>query len=292
MLFRSCADAKTEDEKTGEKKEVDSAKEEMAGGSDRPHYSDIFADDDDDDDNPAEKKSGRAKLIVLDIIIVILVVVTLITAVMAFFPESAVASKLRKSFDQITSVMHSDRSEKNGNTSANTALPASPEASAADDTVAGQALKSLALTSADNITAISADDTLKFKDTYGVSASGFTDGEWPGDASAKKTSEKIVSTMIEYYSAYCERMNSGSDKVLSFIDNSSELYKQVEAITEGTDPHSISSLSFGDIVSEGNSYYSLVRVTDNIGGKETSSIYVVTLNDSMAVTAMTDVTSK
>ena len=87
-------------------------------------------------------------------------------------------------------------------------------------------------------------------------------------------------------------MNSGSDKVLSFIDNSSELYKQVEAITEGTDPHSISSLSFGDIVSEGNSYYSLVRVTDNIGGKETSSIYVVTLNDSMAVTAMTDVTSK
>ena len=287
-----CADAKTEDEKTGEKKEVDSAKEETAGGSDRPHYSDIFADDDDDDDNPAEKKSGRAKLIVLDIIIVILVVVTLITAVMAFFPESAVASKLRKSFDQITSVMHSDRSEKNGNTSANTALPASPEASAADDTVAGQALKSLALTSADNITAISADDTLKFKDTYGVSASGFTDGEWPGDASAKKTSEKIVSTMIEYYSAYCERMNSGSDKVLSFIDNSSELYKQVEAITEGTDPHSISSLSFGDIVSEGNSYYSLVRVTDNIGGKETSSIYVVTLNDSMAVTAMTDVTSK
>ena len=287
-----CADAKTEDEKTGEKKEVDSAKEETAGGSDRPHYSDIFADDDDDDDNPAEKKSGRAKLIVLDIIIVILVVVTLITAVMAFFPESAVASKLRKSFDQITSVMHSDRSEKNGNTSANTALPASPEASAADDTVAGQALKSLALTSADNITAISADDTLKFKDTYGVSASGFTDGEWPGDASAKKTSEKIVSTMIEYYSAYCERMNSGSDKVLSIIDNSSELYKQVEAITEGTDPHSISSLSFGDIVSEGNSYYSLVRVTDNIGGKETSSIYVVTLNDSMAVTAMTDVTSK
>ena len=97
---------------------------------------------------------------------------------------------------------------------------------------------------------------------YGVSASGFTDGEWPGDASAKKTSEKIISTMIEYYSAYCERMNSGSDKVLSFIDNSSELYKQVEAITEGTDPHSISSLSFGDIVSEGNSYYSLVRVTD------------------------------
>ena len=94
---------------------------------------------------------------------------------MAFFPESAVASKLRKSFDQITSVMHSDRSEKNGNTSANTALPASPEASAADDTVAGQALKSLALTSADNITAISADDILKFKDTYGVSASGFTD---------------------------------------------------------------------------------------------------------------------
>ena len=59
--------------------------------------------------------------------------------------------------------------------------------------------------------------------------------------------------MIEYYSAYCERMNSGSDKVLSFIDNSSELYKQVEAITEGTDPHSISSLSFGDIVSEANS---------------------------------------
>ena len=83
--------------------------------------------------------------------------------------------------------------------------------------------------------------------------------------------------MVSYYSSLLDRINSGSDTVLSLIDPDSQLYGTVSAISgDGVVKRGIDVLQFGSIrenTKEGNrDYYALIRVAETEEGKDGAEV--------------------
>ena len=135
---------------------------------------------------------------------------------------------------------------------------------------------------------------------YGVSglsdAADFIDTQFYTNDEGKTVnlSEELVGTTIEYFSSLVERMNNGDDAVLKLIDEESDLYKQVNAMSgDGSVTHEMSKLRIGELRGSDGKYFLIVKTTESTdGGEDEGSTRIVSLitgEKEARVTAVTDI---
>ena len=255
------------------------------------HYSDIFADDDVNvSDSGDEQKTGRWKIIVLDIVILILAIAVICSGILVFAKGSAPANKISQGISWVTEKF-SGSNDNSKDKSAKESENQDRKAKSMEDVVAA-AKKNYV-----NIDKAQYDSSLKFDKSkdYGISdlknAKKFEDSEL---SEGKMLSDAIVNLSLGYYSGLTDRINSGSDDVLKLIDEDSELYGHVKAITEGDEEHKIKEIKIGEIKGSDGKYYVIMQVTEGKSNasdtsKETKILSISSKGKNVKVTAVTDV---
>ena len=270
-------------------------KEEKSGDEDskaaKLHYRDIFANDDvNGGDSGDEQKTGRWKIIVLDIVILILAIAVICSGILVFAKGSAPANKISQGISWVTekfSGSNDSSKDKATNKSDNEG-----KQTKSMEYVVAAAKKNYV-----NIGKAQYDSSLKFDKSkdYGISelknAKKFKDGEF---SEGKMLSEAIVNLSLGYYSGLTDKINSGSDDVLKLIDEDSELYGHVKAITEGDEEHKIKEIKIGEIKGSDDKYYVIMQVTEGKADsssttKETKILSISSKGKKVKVTAVTDV---
>ena len=270
-------------------------KEEKSGDEDskaaKLHYRDIFANDDVNGGDPGdEQKTGRWKIIVLDIVILILAIAVICSGILVFAKGSAPANKISQGISWVTEKF-SGSNDSSKDKSTNKSDNEGKQTKSMEDVVAA-AKKNYV-----NIGKAQYDSSLKFDKSkdYGISelksAKKFKDGEF---SEGKMLSEAIVNLSLGYYSGLTDKINSGSDDVLKLIDEDSELYGHVKAITEGDEEHKIKEIKIGEIKGSDDKYYVIMQVTEGKADsssttKETKILSILSKGKKVKVTAVTDV---
>lgn len=270
-------------------------KEEKRGDEDskaaKLHYSDIFANDDvNGGDSGDEQKTGRWKIIVLDIVILILAIAVICSGILVFAKGSAPANKISQGISWVTEKF-SGSNDSSKDKVTNKSDNEGKKTKSMEDVVAA-AKKNYV-----NIGKAQYDSSLKFDKSkdYGISelksAKKFKDGEF---SEGKMLSEAIVNLSLGYYSGLTDKINSGSDDVLKLIDEDSELYGHVKAITEGDEEHKIKEIKIGEIKGSDDKYYVIMQVTEGKADsssttKETKILSISSKGKKVKVTAVTDV---
>lgn len=270
-------------------------KEEKSGDEDskaaKLHYRDIFANDDVNGGDPGdEQKTGRWKIIVLDIVILILAIAVICSGILVFAKGSAPANKISQGISWVTEKF-SGSNDSSKDKSTNKSDNEGKQTKSMEDVVAA-AKKNYV-----NIGKAQYDSSLKFDKSkdYGISelksAKKFKDGEF---SEGKMLSEAIVNLSLGYYSGLTDKINSGSDDVLKLIDEDSELYGHVKAITEGDEEHKIKEIKIGEIKGSDGKYYVIMQVTEGKSNasdtsKETKILSISSKGKNVKVTAVTDV---
>jgi len=270
-------------------------KEEKSGDEDskaaKLHYRDIFANDDVNGGDPGdEQKTGRWKIIVLDIVILILAIAVICSGILVFAKGSAPANKISQGISWVTEKF-SGSNDSSKDKSTNKSDNEGKQTKSMEDVVAA-AKKNYV-----NIGKAQYDSSLKFDKSkdYGISdlknAKKFEDSEF---SEGKMLSDAIVNLSLGYYSGLTDRINSGSDDVLKLIDEDSELYGHVKAITEGDEEHKIKEIKIGEIKGSDGKYYVIMQVTEGKSNasdtsKETKILSISSKGKNVKVTAVTDV---
>ena len=270
-------------------------KEEKSGDEDskaaKLHYRDIFANDDvNGGDSGDEQKTGRWKIIVLDIVILILAIAVICSGILVFAKGSAPANKISQGISWVTEKFSGSNDSSKDKTT-NKSDNEGKQTKSMEDVVAA-AKKSYV-----NIGKAQYDSSLRFDKSkdYGISelksAKKFKDGEF---SEGKMLSEAIVNLSLGYYSGLTDKINSGSDDVLKLIDEDSELYGHVKAITEGDEEHKIKEIKIGEIKGSDGKYYVIMQVTEGKADsssttKETKILSISSKGKKVKVTAVTDV---
>ena len=270
-------------------------KEEKCGDEDskaaKLHYRDIFANDDvNGGDSGDEQKTGRWKIIVLDIVILILAIAVICSGILVFAKGSAPANKISQGISWVTEKF-SGSNDSSKDKATNKSDNEGKKTKSMEDVVAA-AKKNYV-----NIDKAQYDSSLKFDKSkdYGISelksAKKFKDGEF---SEGKMLSEAIVNLSLGYYSGLTDKINSGSDDVLKLIDEDSELYGHVKAITEGDEEHKIKEIKIGEIKGSDDKYYVIMQVTEGKADsssitKETKILSISSKGKKVKVTAVTDV---
>lgn len=270
-------------------------KEEKSGDEDskaaKLHYRDIFANDDvNGGDSGDEQKTGRWKIIVLDIVILILAIAVICSGILVFAKGSAPANKISQGISWVTEKF-SGSNDSSKDKATNKSDNEGKQTKSMEDVVAA-AKKNYV-----NIGKAQYDSSLKFDKSkdYGISelksAKKFKDGEF---SEGKMLSEAIVNLSLGYYSGLTDKINSGSDDVLKLIDEDSELYGHVKAITEGNEEHKIKEIKIGEIKGSDDKYYVIMQVTEGKADsssttKETKILSISSKGKKVKVTAVTDV---
>lgn len=273
----------------------DKEKEEKSGDEDskaaKLHYRDIFANDDvNGGDSGDEQKTGRWKIIVLDIVILILAIAVICSGILVFAKGSAPANKISQGISWVTEKFSGSNDSSKDKTT-NKSDNEGKQTKSMEDVVAA-AKKNYV-----NIGKAQYDSSLKFDKSkdYGISelksAKKFKDGEF---SEGKMLSEAIVNLSLGYYSGLTDKINSGSDDVLKLIDEDSELYGHVKAITEGDEEHKIKEIKIGEIKGSDDKYYVIMQVTEGKADsssttKETKILSISNKGKKVKVTAVTDV---
>ena len=270
-------------------------KEEKSGDEDskaaKLHYRDIFANDDvNGGDSGDEQKTGRWKIIVLDIVILILAIAVICSGILVFAKGSAPANKISQGISWVTEKF-SGSNDSSKDKATNKSDNEGKQTKSMEDVVAA-AKKNYV-----NIGKAQYDSSLRFDKSkdYGISelksAKKFKDGEF---SEGKMLSEAIVNLSLGYYSGLTDKINSGSDDVLKLIDEDSELYGHVKAITEGDEEHKIKEIKIGEIKGSDGKYYVIMQVTEGKSNasdtsKETKILSISSKGKNVKVTAVTDV---
>lgn len=270
-------------------------KEEKSGDEDskaaKLHYRDIFANDDvNGGDSGDEQKTGRWKIIVLDIVILILAIAVICSGILVFAKGSAPANKISQGISWVTEKF-SGSNDSSKDKSAKESENQDKKAKSMEDVVAAAKKRYV------NIGKAQYDSSLRFDKSkdYGISelksAKKFKDGEF---SEGKMLSEAIVNLSLGYYSGLTDKINSGSDDVLKLIDEDSELYGHVKAITEGDEEHKIKEIKIGEIKGGDDKYYVIMQVTEGKSNasdtsKETKILSISSKGKNVKVTAVTDV---
>lgn len=270
-------------------------KEEKSGDEDskaaKLHYRDIFANDDvNGGDSGDEQKTGRWKIIVLDIVILILAIAVICSGILVFAKGSAPANKISQGISWVTEKF-SGSNDSSKDKSAKESENQDKKAKSMEDVVAAAKKRYV------NIGKAQYDSSLRFDKSkdYGISelksAKKFKDGEF---SEGKMLSEAIVNLSLGYYSGLTDKINSGSDDVLKLIDEDSELYGHVKAITEGDEEHKIKEIKIGEIKGSDGKYYVIMQVIEGKSNasdtsKETKILSISSKGKNVKVTAVTDV---
>ena len=229
---------------------------------------------DDDDDEGEPKKKGKGLLIFLDILIAIFAVLIICTSIIYFAPDSKAAGVLNNGIDKIVSLFNGQDDP--------TPVPepvAQQEESEVEKAVAahGEAV---------NVASVVWNKDLIFDDSldYGTeglsSARSWTDSaEFTAEDGTKITySKAVVDCVINYFSSLYDRVNNGTDTVLTYVDPESSLYSQLSAITSGEKARSLSELQIGEILRDGNDFYALVKTSEQEEGSTEASVSTKTIH--------------
>lgn len=251
-----------------EEKAGDDAKKEQQS---RLTFDDVFGHDDIDE---APKKKHRALKVIAIILCVLIILELIIIGIQYFAPDSAAGKLINDSYSRILEFFSGGEED------------AEPAAAPADDTSAIKSLIEGQKDKNENIAVIDEDSQLVFEDgkDYGFEefqdSYTFSDESWyTGDDGEPVTyGEEIVGTLIAYYSAWVDKMNSGDNEILSYVDDTSEFYTETADLTpeEGVQ-YGVNRLSIGEIRSGNAGFYIMTAVTrvDSGTNEETTENQVV-----------------
>lgn len=252
-------------------------------------FDDVFGNDDDIADEKPKKKGKVLKAIA--VILCILVALELVMIGIQYFaPDSAAAKTINKGYESVLSLFASEEEE---------APEAEPEPEASE--IAGIIEEKKAASK--NIVNIVEDAALVFEDgkTYGfedfANAYTFADKPWYEDENGESVTYggEIIDTVIRYYSAWLDKINGKNEKVLDFIDSTSDFYMEIEELEgEKGVEYGINKLSIGEIRAGGAGFYVLISAAavNSDTSKETAEkqiVYLEPVNKSMKIVDIKDI---
>lgn len=248
-------------------------------------FSDVFNSDDDDDDENSEK-GGCLKIIGIILCVILLLQVGII-GIQYFLPDSAVAQKINEGYGKILSLINKDDVA---------------EAQTDDEIMAASLEKAITkgLEFNKNISSVRSDATLKFEEgnDYGFEnlGNGYTykDEPWFTDETGNEVTyyEGLVGTLVQFYSAWVDKMDDNSDDILLYIDSASDFYSEIAALETDEDvAYSIEELRIGEIKSDGKGFYVMTAVTkvstaDSEKIKEQQIVYMEPDNEIIKISDM------
>ena len=222
-------------------------------------FNDVF---DDDDDSKKPEKKGTALKVIAVILCILLAAEGVMIGIQKFAPESAAAQTINKIYSRIFSLFGKDGE------------PDEPADSAEGDSeqdgseIAGFIETSKKL--GKNIAAVEEDDSLTFEEgeNYGFEdfsdTYAFSNKPWYTDDEGNSVTygQEIVSTTIQFYSAWVDKMNGKNDRLLEFTDETSELYTELEGLEGENDVlYGIDVLRIGEIRAGSAGFYVYTAVT-------------------------------
>ena len=236
-------------------------------------FADIFKDDEDD----LEVKKGGGCLRAIAVFLVILVIIELVIIGIQYkAPDSKAAQAINDVYRSTIGL-----------------FLGSDEDTEADETPAEETetLSTLLEEQKDlneNIENITLNEKLAFKEgeSYGFEeipeTYTFKDGLWyeTEDGEEVTYGDCIFATLIQYYSALPDKINGVNNTVLDYVDDTSELYEELEGMEgDETRGYSINLLEIGEIRTGPKGFYVMVGVTsaDKLQPEETEQTQIVYL---------------
>lgn len=255
-------------------------------------FDDVFGDD---DDSKKPEKKGTALKVIAVILCILLAAEGVMIGIQKFAPDSAAAQSINKMYSRIFSFF--DKDEKNNE----------PAGSAEEDKPQGESEISDFIEASKklgkNIAAVEEDASLAFEDGEDYGFEDFSDTytfankPWYTDDEGNSVSygREIVSTVIQFYSAWVDKMNGKNDKLLDFIDETSELYTELEGLEGEEDVlYGIDALRIGEIRAGSAGFYVYTAVTkaDSSTSKsvtERQVIYMEPVSKAMKIVDIKDI---
>lgn len=249
-------------------------------------FYDVFgADDDDDAAAEAPKKKGKV-LKVIGIFLCIFIVLDLIAiGVLHFAPDSAAGKMIDNGYHQILGIFAGETQEEEP--------PQEPVPTASEIAQLIEAKKGLGT----NIAVCEEDQNLLFEDgnDYGFegfsNAYTFADKPWYTDDEGNSVTYggEIIGTVVQFYSAWVDKINGKNEDVLDFVDETSALYSEIQEMNESEDvSYGINKLAIGDIRAGGAGFYvyvSVVKVDSSTSEEFTEKqiVYMEPVNKTMQI---------
>lgn len=225
-------------------------------------FYDVFGADDDDDAAAEEPKKKGKVLKVIAVILCIFIVLDLAAiGILHFAPDSKAGKLIDSSYQKVLGIFagESDGAEE---------PPQEPAEGRSEFAQIIEAKKGLGT----NIAVCEEDTALLFEDGKNYGFEGFENSytfankPWYTDDEGNSVTygEEIIGTVIQFYSAWVDKINGKNDDVLNFVDETSDLYFEMEELqgTEGIS-YGINKLAIGDIRAGGAGFYvyaSVVKV--------------------------------
>lgn len=225
-------------------------------------FYDVFGADDDDDDAAEEpKKKGKALKVIAVILCIFIALDLAAIGILHFAPDSKAGKLIDSSYQKVLGIFagESDGAEE---------PPAKPAEERSEFAQIIEAKKALGA----NLAVCEEDTALLFEDGKNYGFEGFentytfANKPWYTDDEGNSVTygEEIIGTVIQFYSAWVDKINGKNEDVLNFVDETSDLYFEMEELqeTEGIS-YGINKLAIGDIRAGGAGFYvyaSVVKV--------------------------------
>lgn len=235
-------------------------------------FDDVFGPDDRDSVEKPKKK--RKALKVIAIILCILVVLELaMIGIQHFAPDSAAGKMIDRGYQYVFDLFGGDDDKDK----------AKEEDSTGGDNGLSDTVKLIKANEDKNknVAEITEDADLLFSDNkdYGYEDFGnsytFADSPWYTDKDGTSVTygNEIIGTIIQYYSSWIDMANGKNEKVLKFIDETSDFYTEIESM-ESKDgvQYGINKLAIGEIRSSGAGFYVLTDVTKVSSDKKKDTV--------------------
>lgn len=270
--------AKKEEEPLGAepfRKGRTSEKEDEGQDKQRLTFDDVFGDD---DDSKKPEKKGTALKVIAVVLCILLIVEGVMIGIQKFAPDSAAAQSINKMYSRIFGLFDKDEEHNE------------PADSAEEDRLQNESEISDFIEDSKklgkNIAAVEEDTSLAFKDgeTYGFEDFSdtytFANKPWYTDDEGNSVTygQEIVSTVVQFYSAWVDKMNGKNDKLLDFVDETTELYTELEGLEGEEDVlYGIDVLRIGEIRAGSAGFYVYTAVTkaDSSAGKSVTERQVI-----------------
>lgn len=249
-------------------------------------FYDVFGADDDDDASAEEpKKKGKALKIIAIFLCIFIVLDLAAIGILHFAPDSEAGKIIDKGYQRILGIFTGESQPEEP--------PQEPVEQLGETARLIEMKKSLGV----NIATCEEDTTLLFEDGKDYGFEGFSNTytfankPWYTDDEGNSVTygEEIIGTVIQFYSAWVDKINGKNDDILDFVDETSELYAEMQELqeTEGVS-YGINKLSIGDIRAGGAGFYVYVSVVkvDSDAGKEFTEkqiLYMEPVNKTMQI---------
>lgn len=262
------------------KKETEPGEKGSSGENNKLTFDDVFGDDDDDLDERPKKKGKVLKVIAILLCILVVLELAMI-GIQYFAPDSAAAQAINHGYAKVARIFGASEEE----------VAVEPQESEMTRLITAQIDKNK------NIGLVEEDTALRFEPekTYDFDdfdkAYAFENQPWyNGDDGHPVTyGDEVIGTIIQYYSAWVDKMNRGDDEMLKYVDVTADFYQEAEALTaEEGKAYGLKRLAIGEMKSDGSGFYVMTETTavDSKSKEEDVSRQVVYLepdNKSMKI---------